>query len=287
MNKPRISPSLVFGMVLSLPLSAHAATVTEFFAGYGSTSAGLAPGTDPGGTDTVNSPGFGAAGNGWAGGWSGNQGPNYISNTSFSYSDPNYSNAGNGGVGIAGWGGNGGSGSVAERSFSTALTGTVWVSFLTRFANTTGESFLYLDRGQNDSIYFGAVAQNPTIRFGSGAGDILTGSSTLAVDQVHLLLARIVIDSVDANDSIDLWVNPNLASGVAGLGAANVASSGVDSVGTGLGAIGVGFRRDQTNLDAIRFSNDADGFAQVTSVPEPSAAILALLGLGILSRRKR
>ncbi len=101
------------------------------------------------------------------------------------------------------------------------------------------------------------------------------------------MLLRIVLDGSGSDDTLDFWMNPDLTSGAGGLGIPDNSISGSDFFGTALDGIGVSFRRDNSTIDAIRISNDADGFAQVTSVPEPSTALLSVLGVLFLARRHR
>ena len=121
--------------------------------------------------------------------------------------------------------------------------------------------------------------------------DVATGSFSAGT---HLLLGQMSI--VAGNDTMSIWVDPdvNAAGSAGGLGAADYTNSSVDFTDSitivGMpGDIGTLPAGSKVYMDAIRLSNNASAFADVTGVvPEPSTT--ALLGLGglahILRRRK-
>jgi hypothetical protein len=118
------------------------------------------------------------------------------------------------------------------------------------------------------------------------------------VNTTHLLLARVDINYSTTFDRVTFWVDPNLAGGEAGLGqivgdtnGPLYVGSGIDVMGNAFDGIGMSFNNTGTNtVDAIRISNDATGFTDVTTgTPEPGSIGLAGVGLGgmLLRRRRR
>lgn len=270
-----LSPTIVAIAVASS--NANAATVVEYFNNYGSNAASLAS--------------QGSAGGGWSGGWGGSNAPGYQNGQGLTYSATGYANTGNeSGSNDGGslWGGTGGGGDVASRALATGLTGTVWISALTkqnRGSDTTAESKLWIDQGDVDTSYVGLVNREAAIN--TGSGDTF-GTSTFANNTTHLFLLRLVLDGSGSDDSLDFWINPDLSTGVGGLGTADNSISGSDFFGTSLDGIGVSFRRQNSMIDAIRISNEANGFDLVTNpVPEPSSVALWLTGALLLIRRRR
>lgn len=268
-------------VVLGTGSAAHAATATEHFNDYGETR-----------TDLIGRSG---SETGWVGPWANNASPDYHPGVRLTYADPNYDNTPNGGNaddGAAGVivGGGVNSGQVATRSFAAPLTGTVWVSALLRYTEaaaaspTVGEGLLWFDKTANATANFIAIRNN------AGDGQAVlryagtdTKIGSFAKDTTHLLLARLTVGAV--NDSISFWVDPNLSGGEAGLPAPTLSTSGADAYGPALEDIGVSFAYDGSFIDAIRVSNDADGFARV--IPEPAGlSLLAMGGLLALHRRR-
>jgi len=269
---------------------ASAAFLTDYFNGYGATNADL---------NTK-----GAAGSGWAGGWTGTAEPDYQANNQLTYGGVGYSNAGNNSAGTDGRAhfGGGNSNSLATRNFSTGMNGTVWVSWLTSnegnnlyaaqlsFDGSFNNYFRILDSASGGGVIgnrqgvFNGVVVNPSLVDMPAYTDNTTG----------LLLAKIDMNYSGALDRITMWLNPNLTSGLGSIGSGFVLGSGVDVFGPTLDSVSVSFSRSFGAIDAIRVSNDADGFFDVTGfveaplpAPEPSTALMASLGVCLLSLRRR
>jgi len=103
----------------------------------------------------------------------------------------------------------------------------------------------------------------------------------------HLMLVRIEIGATLT--SFALWVDPDLTGGEGGLPAPlyNVSAANNNMIGSVLQDIGVGFfgsgaAGSPLQMDAIRVSNEPDGFSQVTAVPEPKTLALLLAAIGCL-----
>lgn len=281
----------VCGIVL-LETAASAETITDHFNDYGTVSDANSDTTLMGRQSLTPSENAG-----WAGPWTFETGPDYFSGERLTYTAPGYNNGPNQGDandGTAGAGTNsagglqGNAGSVAQRFFATPLTGTIWVSALSRYSSTSGETLLWLER-QEDNDYVAirgsANGQEARLRYNGGA-DIAAGTGTFAFDTTRLFLVKIQMNVDGSNDSVDFYVNPDLSGGEAGLGAPLLSGSGGDAFGVALDGISVSFTDFGSRFDALRVSNDANAFEQVTLIPEPAS--FGLLGLGgLLALRRR
>ncbi|MEM6821121.1 MAG: PEP-CTERM sorting domain-containing protein [Verrucomicrobiota bacterium] len=255
--------NIVVIITFSLLTKVSGALIVENFNDYGSSSVPLTLGT---------------SGSGWAGAWNHTgTGPNYTQG-GLTFSSSGYSNAGNDSDlndGLASYG-SGGANNFATRSFSTGLTGTIWLSAVAEWTNPTAQVKLMLGSSANNFIGFfensGFVGYDGTTN--------TTGSFSASI--THLMLARIQIDASGNNDSVEYWINPNLTGGEAGLGASDFSQNGSDVFGSSLDGVGLAFRRAGSTFDALRISNEVTGFSDVTAVPEPSTYILLVFGTVIV-----
>lgn len=270
---------------MCLPFAAHAAFVEEYFNGYGS--------------GDVNLSGLGSTGGGWAGAWANDTGPNYQGGSQLTYTATGYSNLGNSSGTTDGRAheGGGATTNIATRTLATGMTGTVWVSAL--MSDEGGADFaaaLVLDVGaattnslriveqgtdtdQRSTFYNGAENQPGA---GVGMGAYVDGT-------VGLLLVRVDMDhNGSGHDRVTAWFNPDLSGGQSTIGSGFLVGETVDVFGPTFDGLGVAFSRGNGVIDAIRISNDANGFQLVTTaVPEPTApALLGCLGLAALRRRR-
>jgi MYXO-CTERM domain-containing protein len=253
---------------------ASAATVTESFDTYGASSASLS--------------GLGSASGAWSTGWIDNAAPTYYPNVPLTLNKTGYSNLDNG-VGAAGYGTTGNAGSTARRGLTyPGLNGTVWVSALAQIS-TGGDALLWFGGSTAPSNFVGLRSGVAAFKYNGGTQ--LNGAS-VTLNTPHLLLAKVQVGGGSAADSIDIWLDPDLSTGEAGLPTASFSGSGSQIFGSDgstaldMSGIKVSFNLTGSYIDAIRISNDADGFTQVTMVPEPAAmGLLGLFSLGLLRRR--
>ncbi|HEV7301149.1 MAG TPA: hypothetical protein VGN72_17415 [Tepidisphaeraceae bacterium] len=278
---------------------ADAATVTEFFNNYG---------------DDATLKGLGSAGNGWAGAWVGTepsstvnvQAPQYDANASLVFNSPNYDNSANetgSNDGVATFGTGATAAHYAARSLQTGMDGTVWISALSRYSATNGDTLLILDSTNGPGSHFVALRDRDAVMRSTAGGSTLTDTNEFGagtdnvygVNNTYLFLVRIQMNVSDTQDQIDFWIFdddattltiPSLPSSEAALPATPSFSRLGDLYGATFDAIGVAFEGAGSQFDAIRISNDADGFARVTAVPEPTALGVAALGLLALRRRR-
>lgn len=300
----RIVTTVTFlGLAAATAAQAPAATIVEHFNDYGADS---------------NLYGLGAAGNGWAGAWTGTVpltdtpftlAPLYDAGAALTFNSPNYGNVPNqtgADDGLATRGPGATASHYAHRSLSSGLAGTVWVSALARYTSSNADTILTLDATDGTANSFVAIRNRDaslrskngtaavttdTNEFGAGADNVYAANST------YLFLLRIQMNVSANNDQVDFWIFdnnadtasiPSLPSSVAGLPATPSFSKLGDFYGATFDAIGVAFEEDGSQIDSIRISNDVDGFTQVTAVPEPAGALLAgMTAFGLCVRRRR
>jgi hypothetical protein len=179
----------------------------------------------------------------------------------------------------------------STRALSTALTGdTVWFSFLVQ--NTTADSRGGISFNRDDFD-----PRDPRVQ--SAAGQLFANNNRLGnmftVGETALVVGRILVDDAGA-DAWDIWVNPNMGSGIGGLGATALSFSDNTISAAGIHRLGVvsyhtGTNGDQNGaiVDAIRVSDGPNAFAEVGGVivPEPATVSLAAMSLLLLTRRRR
>lgn len=284
---------LFVGGLALVPTTARAATFTEYFNDYGTTNQNLSGRN---------------GGTGWSGAWTGNTAVQYVAGAQAVYSATGYSSAGNDTGSNDGAVRGGGTPLLANRTMS--LTGTIWYSAVVTQTATGVDTLLWLDKA--DTVTTGTTREFVSLRGSTGltggAGtppepeisyegtDDNSSSTDLAINTPHLVLLRIDINYSGALDRIRYWIDPNLSGGEAGLGLTvgstngpKYAKSSLDAYGATFDGIGISTTSSGNTVDAIRLSNEADGFIFVTTgVPEPlSAASLTLGAAGLLLRRQR
>ena len=211
---------------------------------------------------------FGSAGDGWGGGWSGNNAANYFPDTNLTYTADGYSNLNNdANTGSAGGGSN--PGNVSRRDFSSGLDGTVWFSALANMANT-GQDLLFWLTGDATNNNFVAIRGDEAHVRVAGNTMNTTGQS-FADNTTHLWLVRATMDSA-GDDTLDFWINPDLSGGESGLGTPLLSQTG--QMGATMTGVGISMGSGTNLLDAIRVSNEENGFELVTVIPEPGTFLL-------------
>lgn len=182
------------------------------------------------------------------------------------------------------------------RDLATPMSGEIWFSVLVNVPTGSNYAGLTFNNTGNtfDPITTAArILMGPTqLQVGFNGGAATTGTGTFTAGATHLLLGQMNIGL--GNDTLNVWVDPdvNAAGGPSGLPAANFSSTTVDFTDSitilGVaGSKGTDPTASDVFIDAIRLSDTTTAFADVTGVPEPSAALLGGLGLLALLRRRR
>jgi hypothetical protein len=215
---------------------------------------------------------FGTAGGGWAGAWSLN-GMLYLPTPNLTYTAAGYNGADNlTTTGCAGTGS--GAAAVTQRSLSTPMTGTFYVSAIVSYDGSS-DMLLWLDRPETTNNFVAIRAGAAKTRFN---GTDNTGKAIAS--GTHLLLAKLTVSA--GSDTLDFWVDPNLSGGEAGLPTADISKSGSDAYGTSFSGVGISGTTNN-RLDALRIGT----FNEVVGVPEPATlGLVALGGLMMIFRRR-
>jgi len=180
------------------------------------------------------------------------------------------------------------------RSISDTMTGEVWFSFLASSPNSGSSAGITLNSSGNSPTTpaLGVFLTSNQLSVGFNSAVAGTGA-TVTTGSTGLILGRLVINE-SGDETLSVWLNPDVTGGIAGLGTAAASySAEVAGLNSGLNLIGVGSYRASGSagiIDGIRLSNAIDpnqAFLDVTTIPEPSAALLALGGLAVAFRRRR
>jgi len=159
------------------------------------------------------------------------------------------------------------------RDLATAMTGEIWFSVLVNVPD--GASYAGLTFNSRGDTY-DPVATDARIlmspnqfQVGFKGNKPIPGKGTFAAGKTHLLLGQMKV--VSGNDTLSVWVDPDLT-GVRSpdeLPAASFTSTTVDFADS-ITQLGVAGRRgngeSDAMLDAIRLSNHATAFSDVTGV---------------------
>lgn len=235
--------------------------------------------------------GQGAAASGWAGSWIAplslaSFGPDYRADVNLSYVADGYDGTANSaGTGMAGYVKSTSPGYMTKRYFSTPATGTVWLSAILNYSASGADLLIWIDPPESGTgdppVFIGVRSGAAKMRYGSD----LTGPAVSV--GTHLLLAKMEVDPAGI-DTVSLWIDPDLSAGEAGLGAPGIVGSTLDKFGDSISGVAFSCSEHKNlGIDALRISADVDGFAQVTSVPEPmTLAMLAMSGLLVIRRRR-
>ena len=233
----------------------------------------------------------------------------YVAGTQVNYSAPGYSSAGNQSDTNDGAATGSNTTNLVYKTIA-GMTGTVWVSAAVS-QTTNGDVLLWLDKTNTTAsgtdrdfvALRGTTLTSPSapgtpeaVIAYNGATDDGSDNTDLVLSTPHLILLKIDMNFSAALDRITFWVDPDLSGGEAGLGTTVGSANGpkylkdtADAYGTSFDGYGLSFSATSNVLDALRVSNDADGFVWVTTgVPEPTtAALLGVAGVGLCARRRR
>jgi hypothetical protein len=191
------------------------------------------------------------------------------------------------------------SGRQTTRATATTLgtASDLWFSFLLNQPTNNSRGGITFNQNPSQPGNPRIVATGIDVRLGLGAtlqGAGEGASMPLASDT--LILGQLQIDA-SGDETLNIWVNPDVSGGIAGLGAADTSlTENAASLDGGVTRVGIqSYSSDNQGgiVDAFILSDDADpnqAFADVTGVsviPEPSSLALSFLAaLGLLSRRR-
>ena len=292
----KFSPSSASGGLIAIGLlalapSARSAVAVEYFNDYGTTSpTGLVSGGLNGGS-------------GWSGAWQGGASNSYFQAANPTYSGTGYSDTGNDNGADDGVARGSSTSSIAYRNLADGgMGGTIWLSAIVN-QTASGDMLLWLDktnttasgvdrdfvalRGSTGTSPAGDNTPEAVMSYNGGTD--LTSSTVNFAAGTHLFLVRIDMNYSAALDRVSFWINPDLTGGEAGIGTAIYTAGTLDTFGTVFDGIGISSDGTQSTIDAIRISNESNGFNFVTTgIPEPSLSLL-LLASGAVSvfRRRR
>jgi hypothetical protein len=193
--------------------------------------------------------------------------------------------------------GNNTAGRQSTRALAVPLRNTVWFSFLLNQPTIDSRGGITFNQNTSAPSNPRVVATGTELRLGLGltlqaAGQ---GANLLTLGETALILGQLTIDPV-GDETLNIWINPDVSGGIAGLGAVDTSlSEQTASLEGGVTRVGVqSYASDSQGgiVDTLILSDDADpnqAFADVTGVliPEPSTLFFsALSALGLLRRRR-
>ena len=295
-NFPLMSLTGMFILLVAVS-QAQAVFVTDYF--------------DYGGS-TVDLHNLGTATDGWTGAWTRRDtstsllGPDYAAGDRLVFGNPDYSNdlnpVGSGGATID----TGNAVHPSQRTLTPTGEGDVWISVLARLSNVeagfNSRATVWLNPGASlggtaDGVRFGIQDNLAIARMGSNTTQDEV-EVTLNNNETYLWLARLTVDG-SGDDNLDFWIKSasDDISSVTALGSPVASITGLNYFGaSGLTEVGLGFHNDgdPSTLDALRISNEANAFQQVTlgftpvvPVPEPGSLLGLSLGSVLLLLRRR
>ncbi|MFK7850229.1 MAG: hypothetical protein AB8D78_04550 [Akkermansiaceae bacterium] len=186
------------------------------------------------------------------------------------------------------------------RPLSTTLGaggGTIWFSMLFNSQSNTARGGLTFNETASASTFRDHVyIANGFVRLGLDNDG--QGRAAFSNNVDNLLLGSLSIDPT-GDETISVWVNPDVSGGIGGLGAADATfTENATNLNGGISDLGIISFESTDNagtvlIDAVRLSDNSDAnlaFAEVTGInviPEPSVALLVACGaLGLLRRRR-
>lgn len=185
----------------------------------------------------------------------------------------------------------------AGRLLSSPITstsiGTFYISFLVSTSSTSASDYRSVEFHKNTGF---DDANDRVIQVGVASADMGTNGyglrlfsnnsfriplSSAADTGTHLVVIRLDQSAANNGDTVTAWFDP--------------VSLGGSEPGGSSGTLS-GFNMELSRFSAAQFANTAIAadeirigttWAEVTPVPEPSIALIGLLGIGTLTRRKR
>ena len=228
-------------------------------------------------------------GSGWSGAWAGNTS---VTTSTQQLDDPNSQiDGGLRSTLIGGANDN----TLLSRSFSSAFTGTVYMSMLIRAENYNNDFIIFQltdgatgDNTQAMSIGIRNTANNNFfVRSGSSGSGQSTNSSTLATNMTDFFVVGVFTQGVGGEyETVQLYVNPTDSTLATETAAATATSTAPNMTQLSMFTVRTAvFEGDESlYFDELRIS---DNLSEVFNIPEPSSALLGCFGALLLLRRRR
>ncbi len=168
-----------------------------------------------------------------------------------------------------------GSAEDVNRVFTAQTTGTIYAAFLvkiTSFPNTTGDYFMHLSTNPLSSFsgrIYASKNAGDSVRFGiskASTSPAYTGFD-YSLGTTYLIAVKYTIVDGDANNTVDMWVNPVITGSepAAQISAPDVAGADVANIGSI--AIRQGTNTPITKIDGIRIAQSWELLFPSTSAP--------------------
>lgn len=178
-----------------------------------------------------------------------------------------------------------------------ATASDLWFSFLLNQPTSNSRGGITFNQNSSAPGNPRIVATGTDVRLGLGSTLQGAGSGgTMALTSNTLILGQLQIDAT-GDETLNIWVNPDVSGGITGLGAADSSlTENAASLNGGITRVGIqSYSSDNQGgiIDSLILSDDTDpnqAFADVTGIsviPEPSALMLSLLSSLALFRRRR
>jgi hypothetical protein len=174
----------------------------------------------------------------------------------------------------------------------------VWFSFILNLPASASRGGITFNQNGSSPGNPRIVAVGGDVRIALSTLQPSGGGATMSLGVDTLFVGQLQIDAA-GDETLSIWINPDVSGGIAGLGAADTSlteqAASVDGGITRVGVQSYGTTATPVGgiVDAFVVSDDADpnqAFADVTGVnviPEPSSAFLSFLAsLGLLRRRR-
>ncbi len=160
-------------------------------------------------------------------------------------------------------------GSQCTRALDTPLQGTIWFSFLLNQPTDASRGGITFNQNSLAPANPRIVATGSEVRLAlatlQGAGQ---GADRLTAGETALILGRLTIDDTGLEDSLEVWINPDLSGGETSLPTPDTTiMEELPTLDGGITRIGVqSYSADSQGgiLDSLRLSDRASAFSDVT-----------------------
>ena len=162
------------------------------------------------------------------------------------------------------------SGRQTTRAVETPLINTIWFSYLLNQPSADSRGGITFTQNASSPGNPRIVAVGTETRLGLGATLQPAGGGTnlLTLGETALILGRLTIDNTGAEETLDLWINPDVSGDAASLPAPDTSlTEETPSLDPGITRVGLqSYSADGQGgiIDSFRISDDANAFEIVT-----------------------